>query len=480
MTRLRVLRWWLVWGLSIKLAAITTVLALVSFLMYTWQLDQDYERHYLEGPMRALDERESDLLNDLDEMGFHSCPASPRSPPEGSEFATDSTDYDYLVDVTCPDGRRTVKYTSSVGRGGAGAGWWNEDAETFLDEEIKCNALGHHVVEEKNRTGFALIKQFCSGTMKGWLIREVRGAIHSSNWWIATTLLLSVGLASGLAIWRALSVAAGSLAEKVRTLSGLLGAGPEAKESELIYPREVSPFVTEAKNFIAVAEGYTHTAQLAHDIGHLLDDLDDILVVDDLDRRRASDLSRQIRRLVDQGVDRPKPLSSWREGLCLVGDVAEQVKKGFEPRYPSIVWRLRRGRRECWVKVDVATLERVFRELIRNSVEHGVGRKWPESGGVIEVTVRRQGAAMVMVTVEDNGDGIPHGERERVFDEGFRGEGYAQTAAGEDGRRCGGRGLGLHGVRRLVGEAGGSCRAEGSELGGASLVVELPRADDGA
>jgi two-component system sensor histidine kinase KdpD len=69
-----------------------------------------------------------------------------------------------------------------------------------------------------------------------------------------------------------------------------------------------------------------------------------------------------------------------------------------------------------------------------------------------------------LLSVIDRGDGIPEGDRERVFDKFYR--------LPQDGDRPG-LGLGLPIVRGLVGVCRGSVWAEDDPGGGAAFRVEL-------
>ena len=73
----------------------------------------------------------------------------------------------------------------------------------------------------------------------------------------------------------------------------------------------------------------------------------------------------------------------------------------------------------------------------------------------------------VLAVVEDDGAGIPVGDREQVF------ERFARLEEARD-RDAGGTGLGLAVVREIVQAHGGTVVAEESALGGARLVVRLP------
>jgi two-component system, OmpR family, sensor histidine kinase PrrB len=70
----------------------------------------------------------------------------------------------------------------------------------------------------------------------------------------------------------------------------------------------------------------------------------------------------------------------------------------------------------------------------------------------------------VALTVEDDGPGVPEGERERIFERFARGT----TATAQ------GSGLGLALVRQQAALHGGTVEVGDSELGGARFEVALP------
>jgi len=74
--------------------------------------------------------------------------------------------------------------------------------------------------------------------------------------------------------------------------------------------------------------------------------------------------------------------------------------------------------------------------------------------------------------VEDNGPGVPAGERRRIFDRFYRGQ-----AAGRRGASTG-TGLGLALVAEHVRLLGGLVGIEDSPGGGARFTVELPVSED--
>ena len=107
---------------------------------------------------------------------------------------------------------------------------------------------------------------------------------------------------------------------------------------------------------------------------------------------------------------------------------------------------------------DHGLLVQVVRNLVDNAARHASSR----------IRLGLTGApGGAVLTVEDDGAGIPPSERERVFERFVR----LDDARGRD---AGGTGLGLAIVRELVVAHGGSVTVGDSPLGGASFTVTLP------
>jgi two-component system, OmpR family, sensor kinase len=109
------------------------------------------------------------------------------------------------------------------------------------------------------------------------------------------------------------------------------------------------------------------------------------------------------------------------------------------------------------IQADPDRLAQVIRNLLRNAVEHTA------TGGRIELSATVDDAA-VEIMVDDDGPGIPQAERVKVFDRFHRA-----------GRKGEGAGLGLAIVAALAEAHGGRARAEVSPLGGARVIVRIPR-----
>ncbi|HET7102882.1 MAG TPA: sensor histidine kinase [Terracidiphilus sp.] len=119
------------------------------------------------------------------------------------------------------------------------------------------------------------------------------------------------------------------------------------------------------------------------------------------------------------------------------------------------------------VRMTGGDLTRILVNLVKNSVEA------MPSGGGIRIALRKASASRgmsLLLTVEDDGPGIPAGLLNKVFDRGFttrplhRRNGYPDV----------GRGLGLSITRTIVQAAGGRISAGNQRTAGARFQIELP------
>ena len=145
---------------------------------------------------------------------------------------------------------------------------------------------------------------------------------------------------------------------------------------------------------------------------------------------------------------------------ALLDDARRPLRAGALDRQPSSCgWGSgrRAGLPQMWADTD--RLEQIFFNLIENGLLHGAGK--------VTVTLDRGGALgdapeSVVVEVDDEGDGIPPSDREKIFGRFWHGPSNASTGLGplrRPGARRGPRRLGArHRQRR----------------GGARFVVTLP------
>lgn len=106
------------------------------------------------------------------------------------------------------------------------------------------------------------------------------------------------------------------------------------------------------------------------------------------------------------------------------------------------------------VQGDARILRRMVRNLLENARRYGT------------VVVARVGPG-ARVTIEDDGPGVPVGERERIFEPFFRVSGHREGADG-------GVGLGLALVRQIARAHGAEATMEPREGGGSRFIVAWP------
>jgi signal transduction histidine kinase len=108
-------------------------------------------------------------------------------------------------------------------------------------------------------------------------------------------------------------------------------------------------------------------------------------------------------------------------------------------------------------KSDRGNLQQIFLNLINNAFA-ALG-----DSGRIDITIARQGATHIRVTVADTGHGIPEADLKRVF------EPFFSTRQGH-----GGTGLGLSVTYGMVAEMGGEITVNSQVGKGTRFMVTLP------
>lgn len=164
------------------------------------------------------------------------------------------------------------------------------------------------------------------------------------------------------------------------------------------------------------------------------------------------ELIQNVRVLVD---------SVSREGSLHPVDVSRSLSKVVDEArqaYPDAEFELDLAGDTRVVADDM--LDAVFENLVANAVEHNDGDRQ-----LVRVSAAVDGDT-VLVTVADDGPGIPEARRESCFEPGEQDESSV------------GQGLGLYLVATLVDRYGGSVAVADSELGGAAVTVDLERADE--
>jgi signal transduction histidine kinase len=107
---------------------------------------------------------------------------------------------------------------------------------------------------------------------------------------------------------------------------------------------------------------------------------------------------------------------------------------------------------------DPKLLFQAFSNLVSNAI------KYSASGSAVEVSARQE-AGMIVVTVKDNGIGIPASDMDQLFERYYRGSNVSGIV---------GTGVGLYLVRMVVEAHGGEVSVESIEGTGSRFSVRLP------
>lgn len=174
----------------------------------------------------------------------------------------------------------------------------------------------------------------------------------------------------------------------------------------------------------------------------------------------AATQSERLKRLVD-GL---QTLARGESGLVApvadidLGDLADAAVFATRTRHPELAIDSDLPSSGPFVRGDADGLWRVIENLLENAARHG------RPAGHVRLLVAADGAG-AQIVVEDDGPGIPIGERERVTRRFARGRGA--TAAGS--------GLGLAIVDAEARRHGGALALSDSGLGGLRARVTIPR-----
>ncbi len=227
------------------------------------------------------------------------------------------------------------------------------------------------------------------------------------------------------------------------------------QEADRLKSEFISTISHELRTPLAGIKGYT-TTLLRKDVEWDQDTKTEFLEIIDEE-------SDKLRELIDNLLESSKveagvlhinkqPILLARIAQRAVSEVTSRAKKfeflvEFPPKFPII-------------EADPRRIEQILHNLLENAVKYS-----PNGGRII---IRGQvGDDHVMVSVADQGVGIPEEQIDRIFERFHRVE-HAQT------RHAGGSGLGLSITRALVEAHGGKIWAESAIGSGSTFYFTLP------
>jgi signal transduction histidine kinase len=175
-------------------------------------------------------------------------------------------------------------------------------------------------------------------------------------------------------------------------------------------------------------------------------------------------MADQINELLDVArlrLGQPLEMDLRRVDLCaLAHEAAEQWRASTTRHHIAVAGPTDGGLVGLW---DEARLARVMDNLIDNAV------KYSPNGGTVTVTLaveQTPGGPVAVVSVADQGVGIPDSEQDRIFERFQRASNVVGMIAGT--------GIGLAGSRRIVELLGGQISVTSREGKGSTFTVRLP------
>ncbi len=179
--------------------------------------------------------------------------------------------------------------------------------------------------------------------------------------------------------------------------------------------------------------------------------------------RIALSNSDRLVRLINDILDLER-IQSGREPLSFrsvaLNEIVLQAIDGMQPVAEAAEVQLIHDANAVQLKADPDRLLQVLTNLLSNAV------KFSPAGATVSVTLRTTSNA-VMISVIDQGRGIPADKLDKIFDR------FQQVDA-SDSRQKGGSGLGLAICRTIVQQHGGKIWAERNSVCGSTFRVLLP------
>lgn len=276
----------------------------------------------------------------------------------------------------------------------------------------------------------------------GWVVLAARGIITDPPRAGVYIALLSIGatlltlVIVGTALYLSLSIKAINLTQRQSNFI-------DSVTHELKSPIASLKLYLQTLNrrTVSAAEQEVFFQDMLEDVERLDQLINHLLDVARLERNRVSSPPEEVR------LD--KVIRQCAEEIC--------------QRYERPTETIRLNLSAAVVEAVTADLELVFRNLIDNAMKYAADEQ-PE----VEISLQAAGASQVLVRVSDNGRGIPHSLRHRIF-------GRFVRLGSELEREKPGTGLGLYIVRTMIIRLGGKIRVRDRERGsGASFEVQLP------
>jgi two-component system phosphate regulon sensor histidine kinase PhoR len=229
----------------------------------------------------------------------------------------------------------------------------------------------------------------------------------------------------------------------------------ELKRLEQVRRDFVANASHELRTPLAAIQGFAETLLGSPDLASA--DVRSYIEIIDRHARRLGNLVRDLLEL--SRIESREPHLERRE--VDVAAVAGRILADWSARFAEKQLEIRESRPAhaiAWS--DPQMLEQILTNLIDNAC------KYTDPGGTLELGVAPEGD-VVRIWVSDSGIGIPHADRDRIFERFFRVD-RARS------RALGGTGLGLSIVKHLVQSQGGEISVESEPGKGSTFTFTLP------
>jgi signal transduction histidine kinase len=230
----------------------------------------------------------------------------------------------------------------------------------------------------------------------------------------------------------------GALTDAFNRMAARVKEKVEARDQLLIdVSHELRSPLTRLKVALALLPESTKKQQAERDVAEM-----EAMVTELLEFERLSD---------------PRALRTTREDLAAL---LHEAARPYEDAAPGV--RVTASPREIFLDLDAGGIHTVLRNVLGNAVKYSLPDSRP-----IELNARQDDGSLV-VTVKDDGPGIPEEDLPHLFEPFFR-------VDRSRSRKTGGYGLGLSICKRIVEAHGGRIQARNNPGRGACFTLTFPR-----
>jgi PAS domain S-box-containing protein len=336
----------------------------------------------------------------------------------------------------------------------------NSDDDIMLMNKKGCEILGYEVEELIGKNWFeTLVPERTRGEIRGVFHKLMIGELDPVRHY-ESPLLTKDGEE------RLIAFNSAAIRDQNGQIVGALTSGEDITEL-----RKTQEQLQHSRLLASLGE---MTAGIAHEVNNPLGSIllySELLMANDIPSQSKKDLkiiheeAKRAAKIMTDLLTYGRRTKSQMRRLNLHKPLKKVLEmRQYEQRVQNITVSSKLHNGPLYVNGDSSQIMQVFMNLVLNAEEALRESK----GGTIIITTQATGE-WAIVSISDNGVGIPYTDLNQVFYPFF-----TTKQVGE------GTGLGLSTCYGIVTEHNGLIRAENNEKGGATFTVELPLANHGA